>query len=127
MVVNRLTRLPSGPLEIDDHYRLEGLCFSVADVGPVAPLFHGLDGGGSQGRVTFDQAHALNLTVFVHDGLEDNCSFHLTRARCSGIFRRNAVRQPLFRALGRENHGAAFPGEWCAGRSCSHDISTAVA
>ena len=97
------------PLKVDDHDGLEGLSLSVADVGPIAPLLYGLDGGGCQGSVSFDQSQAVNLAVLINHRLEDNRPFRSARARFDGIFRRNAVSQPFLRTLGRENDRAVLP------------------
>src|SRR5208337_393035 len=108
-----LTRLR--PLEVDDHDRLEGLSLSVADVGPIAPLLHGLDGGSGQDSVSLDQSHALNLAVLVNDFLENHGSLRSAGASFDGKFGLNAVRQPLFRTLGRKNNCAVLPGQLDAG------------
>src|ERR1019366_371406 len=101
-------------LKIDDYNRLEGLSFAVADVGPIAPLLYGLDGGGCQGSVSFDQPQALNLAVLIHDLLEDYRSLCLRlrlTPRFDGKIGLNGVSQPPLRALGRENNRTAFPGQ----------------
>src|SRR6266851_2266716 len=122
-----LTRLRSRPLKVDDHDGLEGLSLSIADVRPVTPLLYRLDGGGCQGSVSLDQAHALNLAVLINHLLEDNRSFRSARARFDGIFRLNAVRQPFFRTRGRENDGAVLPGQLGKGRSRSGGVFFVVA
>src|SRR5229473_6401959 len=104
-----LTRLRSRPLKVDDHDGLEGLSLSVADVRPVAPLLHGLDGGGCQGSFSLDQSHALNLAVLIDDRFEDDRPFRSLGARFDGIFRLNAVGQPFLRTLGRDNDCAVLP------------------
>src|ERR1019366_4352466 len=97
-------------LKIDDYNRLEGLSFAVADVGAIAPLLYGFDGGGCQGGIAFDQSHAFNLAVLIHDLLEDYSSLRLT-PRFDGKVGLNAVSQPPFRTLGGENDRAVFPGQ----------------
>ena len=98
------------PLKIDDHNRLEGLSFAVADVGTIAPLLYGLDGGSCQGSIAFDQSHALHFAVLIHDLLEDYRSLRLP-PRFDGKIGLNAMSQPPFRALGRENNRAVLPGQ----------------
>src|ERR1039457_3836409 len=108
-------RLMTIPLKVDDHDGLKGLGLSVADIWPIAPLLDGLDGGGCQGGVSFHQSNVLNLAVFIDDFFETNGSFR--SARFDGVLRRNALRQPLFRTLGRENDDATFSREWSASGS----------
>src|SRR6202140_64091 len=97
------------PLKVDDHDRLESLSLSVTDVRPIAPLLHSLDGSGCENSVSLDQSQALNLAIRINHYLEDNRS--LGRARFDRVFRRNALGQPFFRTLGRENDRADFPGQ----------------
>ena len=85
---------------------------SVPDVGPIAPLFDGLDGSGPKGRVSLYQSHALNLAVLIDDLFQNNCSARFPGARFDRIFRRNALNEPLFRTLGREKNSAVSPGKW---------------
>src|ERR1019366_2790942 len=113
------------PLKINDYNRLEGLSFAVADVGPIAPLLYGLDGGGCQGSVSFDQPQALNLAVLIHDLLEDYSSLRLT-PRFDGKIGLNAVSQPPLRALGRENNRAVLPGQLGGGYGGSGCVFLAV-
>src|SRR5229473_5351507 len=80
-----LTRLRLRPLKVDDHDRLEGLGFSVADIGPIAPLLHSLDGGGCQGSVSLDQSQTLNLAVHINHRFEDNSSLGRARAGSDGV------------------------------------------
>ena len=115
------------PLKVDEHDGLEGLSLAVPDIGPIAPLLHGVDGGGGQSRVSLDQSHALNLAVLIHDLLEDNRSFRRPGARFDRIFRRHAVGQPALGTLGRENDSAALPRQLGAGRSRSRGVFFAVA
>src|ERR1019366_7990764 len=92
------------PLKINDYNRLEGLSFAVADVGPIAPLLYGLDGGGCQGSGFFDQPQALNLAVLIHALLEDYRSLCLRLRlppRFDGKIGLNGVSQPPLRDLGR--------------------------
>src|ERR1700674_2416476 len=119
-----LTRLPSRPLKVYDHDRLEGLSLSITDVGPIPPLPYGQDGGGCESGVSFNQSEALYLAGLIHHCLEDDGP--LGRARFDGVFRRNALDQPFFRTLGRENDRAALPGQWSIGRSCSGSVLLAV-
>src|SRR6266851_4807732 len=120
-----LTRLRSRPLKVDDHDGLEGLSLSVVDVRPVAPLLHGLDGGGCQGSLSLDQPHALNLAGLIDDRLEHHRSFRSPGARFDGIFRLNGVSQPFLGALGRENDCAVL--SWQLGQSRGSGVLFAVA
>ncbi len=79
------------PLEVDDHDGLEGQSFSVANVGPIAPLLYRLDGGGRQGGIALHQSHAANLARLIHDLFEDYRCFCSCHVRCGGVGWRNAV------------------------------------
>src|ERR1700730_12863773 len=118
------TRLPSRPLKVYDHDRLKGLRLSITDVGPIPPLLHGLDGGGCENGVSFNQSEALYLAGLIHHCLEDDGP--LGRARFDGVFRRSALDQPFFRTLGRENDRAVFTGQLSVGRSWSDRVFLAV-
>src|ERR1700688_603269 len=118
--------MPLRPLKVDDHDCLEGLSLSVTEIGPIAPLLHSLDGGGCQRSVSLDQSQALNLASLINDCLKDDRSLGRARAGSDGVFWRNAVGQPLFRTLRRENDRAVLPGQWSVRRSCSGRIFLAV-
>ena len=115
------------PLKIDDYNRLEGLSFTVADVGAIAPLLYGLDGGGCQGSIALDQSHAFHFAVLIDDLFEDYRSLRLRLPpRFDGKVGLNAVSQPPFRALGGENDRAVFPGQLGGGYEGSGGIFLAV-
>lgn len=97
-------------LEIQNNYGLKGFDFAIANVGTIAPLLHGLHGGGRESGVAFDEAHSGNFAGFIDHFFENDGSFG-TRTGVRWILGRNTMGQAFLGAFRREDHSGVFPGQ----------------
>lgn len=101
----RICRVQSASraLKIDEYDGLKGERFSVTNVGTVAPLLDGADGGVCESGVAFDEARAGNVAVLVDNSFEDERALDFGGTHAGRISGLHGVHQPFFRTFGREN------------------------